>query len=445
VSDREGPAAAERQVALRVLRRVREGAYADRALDGEVRRAGLDARGRGQARRMAFGAVQRRRTLDWLVDAHLEAPERVEADVRDILRLGAYEICWSDAVRPATAVDQAVRLARALPGAERRARGRAGLVNAVLRRVADGGRAVPGDLPDDTAAGAALRHSMPDWIARRLIAALGHADAIGVMEASNAPSESSFRWNRLRGPRRTLDRLLPAAHRWDALVPDAVVVDGPFALEDSPVWARGLAVAQSRASMLPVLALAPRPGERVLDMCAAPGVKATQIAACTLNRAQVTAVEIQPGRARALRSLADRLGARLDVVHGDARAAELGAGFDAVLLDPPCTGLGVLSARPDARWRRREEDLADLVALQRSLLARARSLVRPGGRIVYSTCTLLPEENEQVVATAGLPVADLAAAFPGLAHPGLPGALRTLPGRDGTDGFVVVRLEVPNG
>jgi 16S rRNA (cytosine967-C5)-methyltransferase len=134
------------------------------------------------------------------------------------------------------------------------------------------------------------------------------------------------------------------------------------------------------------------------------------------------------------------MGADVEVVEGDAREVALDDGWDAVLLDPPCTGTGVLSSRPDARWRRRESSLGPLTDLQAGILGRALTLVRPGGRVVYSTCSLLAEENEDVVRATGAPLDDLAAARPELAHPRLPGALRTLPHRHGTDGFFIARL-----
>lgn len=432
--------AGERGVALRVLRRVDEGAYADRALAAEARRAGLDGRARARATRLAYGAVQRRRTLDWLIDDALDRPGSLEPAVRDILRLGAYELAFSDGVPDHAAVDQAVRQARALRGASARASARAGLVNAVMRRIASEAPARLAALERGGAATAALRHSMPDWIAGRLVTSLGEEDAVAVMRAAGQAAESAVRWNPLRGPRATLEALLPDGARRAPIAPEAYVIDGAFALEDSPAWARGLAMGQSRASQLVAHVVAPRPGERVLDLCAAPGAKTTHLAAIAHGGARITAVELRPARARALRALARRMGARVEVVEGDALTADLDRGWDAVLLDPPCTGLGVLSARPDARWRRREEALGPLTRLQRALLQRALELVRPGGRVVYSTCTLIAAENEDVVLGAGAAVDDLSERWGDLAHPRLPGALLTLPHRHGTDGFFIARM-----
>jgi 16S rRNA (cytosine967-C5)-methyltransferase len=441
----DGGVARERAVALRVLRRVEGGAYADRALASEARRAELDPRARAQATRLAYGAVQRRRTLDWLIDGALDRPGALEPALRDILRLGAYEVAFSDGVPDHAAVDQAVRQARALRGPAARASARAGVVNAVMRRIAAEAGPRLAELEAGGASGAALRHSMPDWIAGRLVEALGEEDALGVMAAAAEPAESALRWNPLRGPREELEAELPEGWRRDPAIPEAYVVPGAFDLEGSAAWERGLAMGQSRASQLVARAVDPRPGERILDLCAAPGAKTSHLAALAGGQARITAVELRPARAATLRALLARMGAEAEVVEGDAREAEVGEGWDAVLVDPPCTGLGVLSSRPDARWRRREEALAPLTELQSALLARALRLVRPGGRVVYSTCTLIAPENEDVVRGSGAPLDDLAGERPDLAHPRLPGALLTLPHRHGTDGFFIARLRRPEG
>jgi len=426
-----------RRIANGVLRRVDEGAYADRALVAECARARLDPRERQQAQRLAFGAVQMRRLLDWLIDGVADKPQRIEPEIRDVLRLGAYEIIASDGTPDRAAVDQAATLARSLPGPRGRGGARAGLVNAVLRRIAETGAASIASLGDGDVA---LRHSCPDWIADGLRRSLGDADAEAVMEAANLPSESAARWNTLRGPREDIEAELPPWHG-DPLLPEAMVLEAPFALEESAAWRDGRVMAQSRASMLPAHALNPMPGERILDLCAAPGAKATQLAALSGGDAEVVAVELHPARARALEEMARRMGADITVIAGDGREVALpGDGFDAVLVDAPCTGTGVLSSRPDARWRRREEALPALVEIQSGLLTRALEVVRPGGRVVYSTCSLLREEDEDVVRASGAEVDDLGSEFPGMGSPDLPGTLRLLPHVHGSDGFFIARL-----
>lgn len=435
--EQRAQASPARRIALGVLRRVDEGAYADRALTAECARARVDPRDRQQAQRLAFGAVQMRRLLDWLIDGVAERPDRIEPAVRDVLRLGAYEILASDGTPDFAAVNEAATLARSLPGPSGKGAARAGLVNAVLRRIAaEGAQRIAGIKPTDIA----LRHSFPDWIARGLVDSLGAEDAEAVMVAANTAPESAVRWNTLRGPRDVAAEELPPWHA-DPLIPEAMVLEEPFALEDSALWADGRVMAQSRASMLPARALMPQPGERVLDLCAAPGAKATQLAALAGGEAEIVAVELHPARARALRETAARMGARMSVLEGDGREVDLpGGAFDAVLVDAPCTGTGVLAARPDARWRRRREALPALVEIQTGLLSRALEVVRPGGRVVYSTCSLLREEDEDVVRAMGLPVDDLSGEFPGMGSPDLPGALRLLPHVHGTDGFFVARL-----
>jgi 16S rRNA (cytosine967-C5)-methyltransferase len=232
------------------------------------------------------------------------------------------------------------------------------------------------------------------------------------------------------------------------LAPDlALVVEGP--LPDAALEALngGAAVAQSRASQAVVEVLGPEPGERVLDLCAGPGIKTSAIAAGMTGQGEVVAVELDEGRASQIRELCRRLGAEgVRVVVGDAVEVDVGAGYDRVLVDPPCSDLGTLAARPDARWRKSPETVERLAAIGRRILDRAAAAVRPGGTVVYSTCTISRAENEDVVRGAlggapGLTAADLGATYPSLASSADPRFLQTRPDRDRTSGFFFAKLE----
>jgi 16S rRNA (cytosine967-C5)-methyltransferase len=207
----------------------------------------------------------------------------------------------------------------------------------------------------------------------------------------------------------------------------------------------GVLVPQSRASAAVVAALDPRPGERVLDLCAGPGIKTTQIAARMNDRGEVVAVERDPRRCDEIRVLCERLGVGcVQVVTSDARG-DFGAGYDRVLVDPPCSDLGTLASRPDARWRKSGEQIARLAELQAEILDRAAAALRPGGTIAYSTCTISARENEAVASTAPIAVDDLGALSPGLASQSDSRFLQTRPDRDRTDGFFLARFVAGEG
>ena len=223
------------------------------------------------------------------------------------------------------------------------------------------------------------------------------------------------------------------------------MLDAPFDAFDSPLWAEGLFMPQSRAAMAVARALAPRPGERVLDLCAAPGGKTTHLAALMGNEGELVAVERHPGRADALRRTAARMGAAVDVRTGDAAAFTRAEPFDRVLVDPPCSDLGTLASRPDARWRKPADLPARLARVQRAILDAGARATRPGGSLVYSTCTISPAENAGVVEAflAEAPDFEPAATpsdVPLWDDPRVPGFSQTLPHRDGTEGFFVARL-----
>ena len=403
-----------RAAAFVVLQRVFEhDAYADRAL--RTAAADLDARDRALAQRLSYGAVQRVRTLDHAIETlGRRRVARLDAPVRAALRLGAYQLAFVDGVPRYAAVNESVELVRRA-GLERAV----AFANAVLRRLADGIRPLVDSMPDATAAEAALRHSYPDWIAEMWWDELGADAAVALMRALNDPAATVVRLVRgeIAG---TPDPEIPGAWQVDRV--------DERALAEGRIWP------QSAASQLVGLAVGARDGERTLDLCAAPGGKATMLAG------EVTAVEVNEGRARELRETARRLGAtNVDVVVADGRdlPARL-AGFDRALVDAPCSGLGVLNGRPDLRWR-----ALPLPRLQLELLEAAAGRVRPGGTIVYSVCTINTEEAEDVVDASGLAVdPTLAEEWPRFRHPRRPEFLQTLPHVHDTAGFFVARLTV---
>jgi 16S rRNA (cytosine967-C5)-methyltransferase len=389
------PASPARRTALTVLRRVEEqGAFADRALHGDARE--LDARDRALAKRLVFGTIQRRGTLDWIIARHVT--RKLDPQVRAALLIGLYQLLYTE-VPAHAAVAESVELAKPSPGAK--------LVNAVLRKVQREGVHLPAD---DTPEGAAIVHSHPEWLTKMWWEWLGPDEARALLAADNEPAELALRINPLAGVEVDL-----AGRRED----DALVVEGPIDVLAHPLYAAGAITPQSRASQRVARAVDPQPGERILDLCAAPGGKTTHLAALMGDQGEIVAVEKHPQRAKALAAQAKRLHATSVKVHvGDAKSitvGDLGGAFDRVLIDPPCSGLGTLRTHPDLRWRATPEAIEVLRREQEAIVEAARGLLKPGGRLVYSTCTLSPREE---VVDAGT-------------------VERTLPHRDGTDGFYI--------
>jgi 16S rRNA (cytosine967-C5)-methyltransferase len=431
-----------RHCAYVVLRRVFEqDAWADRALHAEARRHGLDGRERGLATQLAYGAVQRRGTLDFLIEELAGRPvAELDPPVRAGLRLGLFQLCFLDRVPAHAAVGEAVELVK------RDAPRGAGLVNAVLRRAAREGKRRLAALGDATPAAAAIRHSHPEWIAELWWETLGPDGARALMAADNEPAEAVIRVNTLRTQPGELAGRLPVASHPVPALPEALVLDGPLDAFGTPEWEAGLFMPQSRAAMTVARLLSPEPGDRVLDLCAAPGGKTTHLAALMGDAGEIVAVERHRGRADALRRTADRMGAgSVEVLCADAAGIDFEASFDRVLVDPPCSDLGTLASRPDARWRKSPEQMERLAGAQAAILAAGARALRPGGVLVYSTCTISPAENERQVgaflaAHPGFRADDLSRELPVWQHPGVPAYAQTLPHRDATEGFFIARV-----
>ncbi len=393
-----------RRAAYEVLLRVFEqDAYADRAFRSAAE--GLDERERAFAQRLAYGSVQRVRTLDHAIETLGKRPLRkLDPPVRAALRLGAYQLGYTDtaphaAVNESVELVRAARLERAVP-----------FTNAVMRRLADGIGPLLAALPDGP-----LKESYPDWVHETFVRVLGAGGALALMRAMNEPLETVVRLISGDPPGEATD--IPGAYRVER-VDDLAVADGR-------IWP------QSRGSQLAVLCVGAQHGERVLDLCAAPGGKTGAL------RGDVTAVEIDPHRASELRANLETMGrADVTVVEADGTALppEL-TGFDRAVVDAPCSGLGVLAQRPDLRWRAKP-----LPDLQLALLRAAAERVKPGGTIVYSVCTLNPEECEAVVDASGLRVEPFVTEWSQFRHPNRPEFLLTLPHVHGTSGFFIARL-----
>lgn len=441
---RAGPVSQARFEALAILVRVEEDrAFADIALEHALDKARLDPRDAALCTEIVYGTLRWQRNLDWRLGPHLRRPmSRLDPWVRALLRLTTYQILFLERVPRWAAVDEAVSLARL----KSRTPGPAEFVNAVLRSLTRSSGPPP--LPDSAVAACGVRWSFPDWLAARWIARLGQPEAEALMAALDERPPLTVRANTLRCSREVLAARLSAeegaASRRTALAPEGLVVErgvpGRWA-----AFADGSCAIQDEASMLVARLLDPRPGEMVADACAAPGTKATHLAQLMENRGTIIAMDPQAARLRLVARTAARLGVTIIECHtgpAETLARHWRGRCDRVLVDAPCSNLGVLRRNPEVKWRRAEEDLRRLQEKQRAILSAAAEMARPGGLLVYATCSLEPEEHEDVVRPFleahrdWSP--DLPTEFPVAADAG--GLVRLLPHVHGTDGFSAIRL-----
>jgi 16S rRNA (cytosine967-C5)-methyltransferase len=465
-----------RSLAFETIRETFEAdAFTERAFRAGAERLGLDGRERAQAQRLAYGAVQRRGTSDAAIERLAGRSTRLlDPPVLAGLRLGLYELLFADGTPDHAAVDQAVELVKGAGAAHA-----SGLVNAVLRRATRERVQLTAALLEDdsTPEAAAVAHSAPLWLARMWWDELGPEVARSLLAACNQPAEVGVRVAPRslrkesdmdaceRGAPIALDReavlakLREAgveahipADNWPLAAPESIVIEGRTGNAVPAMVEAGELTPQSRGSTAVVEVLDPHEGEHLLDLCAGPGIKTGQIAARMSDRGEVISVELDSNRAEEIAAQARRLGLRsVSVFEADAAAMEMAPGFDRVLLDAPCSDLGALASRPDARWRKSPKTIERLVEVQERALLGAAQVLRPGGILVYATCTISRRENEDRVAAllaaaaAGqappLELEDLGARAPGLASPLEPRCLQLRPDRDRTTGFFIARLK----
>lgn len=442
-----GPARqAAAQVLSDVLRRER---FADDALDEVLEEMSLRPDDRRLCVQLVNGVLRHLTHIDRALDALAsKGKESLPPHVLIVLRIALFQMLYLDRIPVHAIVSSAVEQAKAL------APGLAGLVNAILRRASeDPQRWRQAPLTGDPAADLALAYDHPRWLVERWLVQFGVDQTAALCEANQREPSLFVRVHTLRIQSDALQERLAGEgiaatpHAW---LDDALVLPPHTVLGSLAAFQEGLFVVQDISAMLPARLVAPVPGERILDACAAPGGKTAHLAALLCDRGTIYAVDRDPRRVGLIKAMTRRLG--LTCVRVRAQDATRGIPgmpqhVDAVLVDAPCSGLGTLARRVDLRWRIQPEDLERLRGLQREILARVGRKVRPGGRLVYSTCTINPEENEDVVR-------EFLRRFPQFAiddpRPFLPvacrhlvshdGFVRTFPHTDGVDGSFAVRL-----
>lgn len=389
-----------RQIALQSLLRSQQTHRAvEPILSREFRSAALSPADTGLCRELVSGGVRWRRLLDWLIERATEGREQRPV-IREILRLGLYQIFFLSRIPEHAIVDESVRLAKA-----ENCLGQAGFINAMMRRFLREREQITRDIADLQKARPALGQSHPDWLYERWEERWGREKTIRLMEWNNQPAPTCARVNRLLTDPGSL------AKRWEDEGVEVSPIDCDWAatgdlfhlrkhppLESLGSFSDGLFYVQDPSTLLSVSLLDPQPGQAVLDLCAAPGGKTCHIAERMKNEGQLNALDIRESRLKLLRENCDRMRVTCATL-GQADETTAGeAKFDRVLVDVPCTNTGVIRRRLDLRWRLSPSQTKRLADEQLQLLVRAAAHAKPDGQLVYSTCSIEPEENEQLVA-----------------------------------------------
>ena len=433
-----------RDTALKVLIACRtHGAWADAALKAQLARDQLSPQDAALCSRMVYGVTQNRLLLDFYLAAYCsQKPDHLQPPLLDILRLGAYQILFLDKVPDRAAVSEAVELAK------RSGRGQAaGLVNAVLRKLSQNKNALP-SIPDrDEVKFLSIRYSHPKWLIKRILELLGREETEAFLAADNTAAPLTVQVNPLKTTQEKLTAELEALgvrvtpHVW---VPGCLELSGTGDLTAMEPFRVGHFLVQDGAAALAARAAAVTPGQRVLDVCAAPGGKSFGAAFAMEDRGEILACDLHENKLKRIQDGAQRLGLtsiRTAAADGREFRPEWEAAFDTVLVDAPCSGLGIIRKKPDTRYKK-ADDLFTLPVVQQAILDNACRYVKPGGVLVYSTCTILPEENQQVTdaflaqhrdfSREDLPLPDQA----GQAD----GQVTLWPHRHDTDGFYICRM-----
>ncbi|WP_442603900.1 16S rRNA (cytosine(967)-C(5))-methyltransferase RsmB [Paenibacillus sp. KN14-4R] len=396
-NQKDGRKLSAREVALHVLTGVEQDqAYSNLLLNQALQENRLERADTGLATEIVYGTIQRMNTIDYFLERFVaKGLKKLQPWVKSLLRLSFYQLHYLERVPDHAVVSEAVNIAK-----RRGHAGISGMVNAVLRNIIRSREElqIPEDLPQ--AERIALQHSHPLWMVKRWIKQLGAETTERICAANNVPPHVSIRANTLKNTREELLHALTnngLAAAPSQLAPGGVIVTGAGNMALSNEFAAGLYTVQDESSMLVAEVVDPRPGMKVLDCCAAPGGKTTHMAEKMQDQGVVWACDVHEHKEQLIADTAHRLGLHaVKTIVTDARDLANRfepASFDRILLDAPCSGLGVIRRKPDLKWAKREQDIQEIAALQRELLENIHVLLRSGGVLVYSTCTIEHDEN----------------------------------------------------
>ena len=423
----------------------RQGGWSDGALKKQLSAAELSGRDAALATQLCFGVLQKQMLLDFYLDKVSNSPlKRMEGKVVQTLRLGAYQMLFLTRIPHSAAVNSAVALVKAHCKNPRAA----GMVNGILRSMERSLQNMPVIPQGDPVAYLSTLYSHPEWLVKEFILSLGEEETAQLLAADNSQPPTAVMVNTTRTTVEALKAMLEAdhveaePHPW---LENCLLLSRTGDLERLEAFQQGLFYVQDPASRLSVLAAGAKPGMRVLDCCAAPGGKSFAAAIAMKNQGEIVSCDLHPHKKKLIQAGADRLGLTIitpKTADGKVFRPEWERAFDLVLVDAPCSGLGVIRKKPDIRYKD-PAPLADLPAVQLDILRNAARYVRPGGTLMYSTCTLLYRENGEVVETfLAENKAYKAEAFPlpGPVGPVQSGSVTLWPHRHGTDGFFISKM-----
>ncbi|NTW05519.1 MAG: 16S rRNA (cytosine(967)-C(5))-methyltransferase RsmB [Peptococcaceae bacterium] len=440
-----------RDLALLILKDVDyKGAYANLALDKALELYRPDSLDRAFITELVYGSLRAQNTLDWIIDKHLNQPVKKQTSwMRNILRIGVYQIFYLDRVPSSAAVNEAVNQAKRYghPGAEK-------FVNGVLRNIVrNKDTLVYPTLEDNPAVHISLKYSHPIWLVKRWLSQLGIEETIDLCIENNKPAPYTVRTNTLKTSRDKLLETLKAMGinaSKTLYAQEGIFLEGFGGLRGFSLFEQGYFQPQDESSMLAAHALKPSPGSLIIDVASAPGGKSTHLAQLVNDQGTIISMDIFPHKLKLIEENIKRLGITcIQTKLGDAREfiGDLKEKADFVLLDAPCSGTGVIRRRPDSRWRKQPEQLPELLKLQREILDNVSEYLKPGGILVYSTCSVLTEENQEQIECflerhPNFETCSLHGLLPeSLFSNKESDYIQLYPHREGTDGFFICRMQ----